>query len=87
MPTAFALAKWCIQDRNAHIGVVGLRPAGLQLSRPFSESEFVVQGFELSPPSIERAYPRQTQLTEQISRDRGRFHTTSDYRSWSTPKS
>ena len=83
-PATFAVARRCIQDRIAHIGVVGLGPAGLGLSRLFSESGFVVEGFELSSPHFESAYPRPTfqnsMITDQISKERGRgrFQTTSD---------
>ena len=84
LPTAYAVAKRCIHDRSAHIGIVGLGPAGLRLSHLFASSGFAVEGFELGTEQAETAHPGQTHvhsiITEQISKagDRGRIHIAAD---------
>jgi UDP-N-acetyl-D-glucosamine dehydrogenase len=83
-PASFAVAKQCINDRSARIGVVGLGASGLRLSLLFASSGFAVDGFELDPAGAEAAYTSQLYLqsfaAEQISLGQGRgcFHVSQD---------
>lgn len=82
--TLFAVAKKCIDERSAHIGIVGLGPMGHRLSLLFSSSGFVVKGFELDLPYLETDQVSHSYLhsivSEQSStgRGRGRFQITCD---------
>lgn len=82
-PTTFAATRQVIQDRSARIGIVGLGYVGLPLALLFSDSGFVVEGFDLDGSKVEKLMNRRSYLwrisPEDIgaARDRG-FRATTD---------
>ena len=81
--TTYAVTKQLIQDGTARIGIVGLGYVGLPLALMFSNSGFVVEGFDLDATKVEKLIQRRSYLwripPEEIAlaRDRG-FHATTD---------
>lgn len=82
-PASFAATRQVIQDRSARIGIVGLGYVGLPLALLFSNSGFVVEGFDLDSAKVEKLMNRRSYLwrisPEDIgaARDRG-FRATTD---------
>lgn len=82
-PTSFAVARRCINDRSARIGIIGLGSAGLRLCLQFAGSGFIVDGFELEPALAEARHQRSFYLqlmAEQVSQERslGRLNISDD---------
>ena len=83
-PTTFAATRQMIHERSARVGIVGLGYVGLPLALLFSNSGFVVEGFDLDASKVEKLLNRRSYLWRippeeiAVARDRG-FHATTDY--------
>jgi UDP-N-acetyl-D-glucosamine dehydrogenase len=81
--TTFAAAKQVIHERSARIGIVGLGYVGLPLALLFSNSGFVVEGFDLDATKVDKLLNRRSYIWRippeeiAVARDRG-FHATTD---------
>jgi UDP-N-acetyl-D-glucosamine dehydrogenase len=82
-PTTFAVTKQMIRERSARVGIVGLGYVGLPLALLFSNSGFVVEGFDLDATKVEKLMNRRSYLwripPEEVgaARDKG-FNATTD---------
>ena len=80
-----------IQERKAHVGVIGLGYVGLPLVREFCHGGFAVTGFDVDQAKIKalssgRSYIKHipsSMLREMV--DTGRFHATADMARLSKP--
>ena len=83
LPVTYAVTKKLIRDRTARIGIVGLGYVGLPLGLLFSDSGFVVEGFDQDAMKVENLLNGRSYLgsipSEEVARARDRgFHATID---------
>jgi UDP-N-acetyl-D-glucosamine dehydrogenase len=81
-----SLAGWLarIQDRSAHLGIVGLGYVGLPLTLLFSEERFRVTGFDIDPVKVDtlndgRSYIHRIEPEHIVAAQQAGFRATVDF--------